>query len=126
MPAWVDPVTLQTMMKSNVSPRSASCARDFLGEADIAEAAELVHGCAGGNAKGLPPLAFTSSIAAVQLSRMPISKPSSTSWVSAPIRRESRMLPTRSFTASSCGTQLSWISRHFMPILAATAATMRV
>ena len=62
----------------------------------------------------------------VQLARMPISKPSSTSCVSAPMMRDSRMLPTRSYTASSCGTQLSWMSTHFIPILAATAATIRV
>jgi len=34
--------------------------------------------------------------ARVQLSRMPMSKPSSTSCVSAPMMRDSRMLPTRS------------------------------
>src|SRR5467141_45990 len=50
----------------------------------------------------------------------------STSCVSAPMIRDSRILPTRSYTASSCGTQLSWISRHFIPIFAATAATIRV
>ena len=40
--------------------------------------------------------------------------------------RDSRMLPTRSFTASGQSTQLSCTSRAFSPSLAATAATWRV
>ena len=55
-----------------------------------------------------------------------MSKPSSTSSISAPSTRLIRMLPTRSYTASGKGTQLSCTNRHFMPSFAATAATWRV
>ena len=40
--------------------------------------------------------------------------------------RDSRMLPTRSYTASGQSTQFSWISRALRPSFAATAATWRV
>jgi hypothetical protein len=36
------------------------------------------------------------------------------------------MLPTLSYTASGQSTQLSWMSTHLSPALAATAATWRV
>ncbi len=79
-----------------------------------------------GSAYGMPPAARTSSSACSQLVLMPMPKPSSTSRTSAPMMRDSRMLPTRSLTESGQLTQLSWTSVAFRPSLAATAATCRV
>ena len=77
-------------------------------------------------AYGVPPAARTSSSACSQLDLMPMPKPASTSRTSAPMIRDSRMLPTRSFTGSGQSTQLSCTSTAFRPSLAATAATWRV
>src|SRR5215469_16024924 len=71
---------------------------------------------------GLPPAARTSSSACSQLFLMPIPKPSATSRTSAPMIRDSRMLPTRSLTESGQSTQLSWTSLAFRPSLAVTAS----
>ena len=57
---------------------------------------------------------------------MPMSKPAGSSRTSAPISRESRMLPTRSLSGSGQSTQLSCTSTAFSPSFAATAATCRV
>src|SRR5687768_15790050 len=57
---------------------------------------------------------------------MPMSKPDGSRRESAPIIRESRMLPTLSLTGSSQGTHFSCTSRAFIPRWAATAATCRV
>src|SRR6476661_8630489 len=60
---------------------------------------------------GIPPEARTSSRAFSQLSLNPMPNPAATNSTCAPMIRDSRMLPTRSYTASGQSTQLSWISR---------------
>ncbi|SKV16837.1 Uncharacterised protein [Mycobacteroides abscessus subsp. abscessus] len=57
---------------------------------------------------------------------MPISKPAGSSWVWAPMIRDSRMLPTLSLPGSSQSTQRSCTRWHRIPSTAATAATCRV
>ena len=54
---------------------------------------------------------------------MPMSKPDGSRRTSAPMMRDSRMLPTLSLTGSSQSTHFSCTSRHFRPSFAATAAT---
>ena len=53
MPAWVEPVTVQTMMKSNFTRHGLLLRPHLLGKSDIAEAAELVHGGTGRDRVGL-------------------------------------------------------------------------
>ena len=56
-----------------------------------------------------------------------MSKPAGSSRTSAPMIRDSRMLPTRSLTESGQSTHFSWTSTQaFSPSFAATAATWRV
>jgi hypothetical protein len=55
-----------------------------------------------------------------------MSKPAGSRRTSAPMMRDSRMLPTLSLTGSSQSTHFSWTRRHLRPSLAATAATCRV
>src|SRR6202042_3758265 len=61
-----------------------------------------------------------------QLDLTPIPNPASTSRTSAPMIRDSRMLPTRSPTASGQSTQLSWTSTARRPSRPPTAATCLV
>ncbi len=126
IPAWVDPVTLQTMMVSKKTPSSSSCAATSYAQFAKPRPPSRWSEAPAGIAYGVPPAARTSSSACSQLDLTPMPKPSSTRRTSAPMIRESRMLPTRSLTESGQSTQLSWTSRHFRPSLAATAATCRV
>ena len=55
-----------------------------------------------------------------------MSNPAWSSRTSAPMIRDSMMLPTRSFTESGQSTQFSCTRTAFRPSFAATAATCRV
>ena len=77
-------------------------------------------------AYGVPPRAFTSSIASFHESLNPMPNPAGSRRTSAPMIRLSMMLPTRSLTQSGQSTQFSCTSTALRPSLAATAATWRV
>ena len=64
---------------------------------------------------GLPPRSPTASSASSQLGRKPMSKPASDSRTSAPMIRESRMLPTARSPASGQSTQCSCTSTQPSP-----------
>ena len=123
MPAWVEPVTVQTMIVSNVMPSAFSCSASS--NAQFAKP-RPPSGCSeapAGIGYGLPPDASTSASALRHESRTPMSKPASSRRESAPIMRDSRMLPTWSLVESSPGTHFSCTSRALSPRWAATAAT---
>ena len=126
MPAWVEPVTVHTTM---VSKKTSSCLLllgDLVGPVGEAEAAEVVLGGAGGDAVRLAARLLDVGDRLVPGERMPMSKPEGSRRTSAPMIRDSRMLPTLSLTGSSQSTHFSWTRRHFRPSFAATAATWRV
>ncbi len=126
IPACVEPVTVHTMIVSNVIPSAFSCSASS--KAQLANP-RPPSGCSdapAGMGYGLPPDASTSARAFFHESRTPMSKPASSRRESAPIMRESRMLPTLSLAGSSHGTHLSCTRRAFRPRCAATAATWRV
>ena len=99
----------------------------LLGEADIAEAAKFVHRGAGRDGVGLAALAsLTDWIASSQLLRMPISKPSSTSAAVGAHDAGQQDIADAVIDGVLVRHPAFLHETHFIPILAATAATMRV
>ena len=94
IPACVEPVTEQTTIVSKKTPSSASCAGDLARPAREPVAAERVVGGAGRDRVRLAAALAHLASACSQLSRKPMSKPASERRTSAPMIRESRMLPT--------------------------------
>ena len=123
MPAWVEPVTVQTMIVSKKTPSSRSCSATSYAHRAKPRPPSGWSDAPAGIAYGFPPAATTSSIARCQLVRTPMSKPALSKVTSAPMIRDSKMLPTRSLSGSGQSTQFSWTSRALSPSLAATAAT---
>ena len=68
--------------------------RDFLRPAREAEPAQRMVGCTGRNGVRRASISSTDCSASSQLRRIPMSKPAGSSRTSAPMIRESRMLPT--------------------------------
>ena len=126
IPAWVLPVTEHTMIVSKKTPISCSCCWTSYAQLAKPRPPSRWSDAPAGIPYGLPPLARTSSSAWFQLSRKPISKPDGSSRTSAPMMRDSMMLPTRSLTESGQSTQASCTRTAFSPSFAATAATWRV
>ena len=100
MPACEEPVTLQTTIVSKKTPRSRLLLPATRGPVGETEAAERVVGGTGRDRVGVPPARSTSSSARCQLSLNSMPKPTGSSRTSAPMIRDSRMLPTLSFTES--------------------------
>ena len=126
MPAWVEPVTVQTTIVSKNTPNCFSCSATSNAQLANPSPPSRCSLAPAGMAYGVPPDASTSARACFHESRMPMSNPASSSLESAPIMRESRMLPTCVFAGSSHGTHFSCTRRHPRPRCAATAATCRV
>ena len=116
MPACVLPVTLQTTIGVEEDAELALLLLDLVRPVGETETAEPVVGGAGRDRRtARRRLRRTSASACSQLCLNPMPKPASTSSTSAPMMRDSRMLPTRSLTASGQSTQLSWTSRALSP-----------
>jgi hypothetical protein len=126
MPAWVEPVTLQTTIVSKKMPSSFSCCSTSEAQLANPRPPSRCSEAPAGMPYAFPPRSATSSRAFCQLLLMPIPKPAGSSRTSAPMMRESMMLPTRSLTESGQSTHFSCTRTAFIPILAATAATWRV
>ena len=94
MPAWVEPVTEQTMTLSKRRPELGLLVLDLEGPARETVAAQgVVRRTRGDRVRGAAALASTSARACSHEGRMPMSKVAGSSRTSAPIRRLSRMLP---------------------------------
>ena len=90
---------MQTTIVSKKTPSSRSCCCDLVGPVGEAEAAERMVGRARRDARTAcrrPPRPRRSACS--QLAWMPMSNPDGSSRTSAPMMRDSRMLPTRSLT----------------------------
>ena len=96
IPACVEPVTEQTTIVSKNTPSSRSCSATSPAQPAKPRPPSGWSDAPAGIAYGLPPRASTSASACSQLGRKPMSKPAGSSRTSAPMIRESRMLPTLS------------------------------
>ena len=126
IPAWVEPVTEQTTIVSKKTPSSRSCSSTSYAQFAKPRPPSGWSDAPAGMPYGVPPRRRTSSRASVQLSLKPMPNPEGSSRTSAPMIRDSMMLPTRSLSGSGQSTQRSCTSTAWSPRWAASAATWRV
>jgi hypothetical protein len=96
IPAWVDPVTEHVTTVSKTTSSSRSCSATSSAQRAKPSPPSGWSDAPAGMAYGFPSAASTEASASSQLLRIPMSKPAGSSRTSAPMIRESRMLPTLS------------------------------
>ena len=96
MPAWLDPVTVHTMIVSKKVSRSASWASTSTAQLAKPRPPSGWSEAPAGMGYGVPPASITDCNARFQLSRTPMSKPAGSMRTSPPMMRVSWMLPTLS------------------------------